>query len=280
MKRKILQVLSVMVVMLLCGALLCGCSTNKEEKAASDNRLQEIINKGELTAGCVLTFAPVGFIDEKGEPQGFDVEIARLLADSLGVKLNIIEVTSDERIPALETDKVDVVIGNFTRTMSRAQKVMFTDPYIVAGYMMLARAESGYSVPEDAANDRIAVVKGSSADVLVEKLFPSCDMSYVETSSDGLVAVKNGQADAFIEDSTYQLFQADQDDELVTVGGILAALDYNAFGVKQGEYGWLQYLNQFIFTINADGTTDALYRQFLGSSMPDVLNPPLPVVGK
>lgn len=274
------RVLSLILAVVLCLGL-CACSTGSgggnDGGAAKDNRMQEIINKGEITVGCVLTFAPVGYIDENGDPQGFDVELARLLADSLGVELNIVEVTSDERIPSLETDKVDVVIGNFTRTLARAQKVMFTDPYIVAGYMMLARADSGYQVPEDAGKDRIAVVKGSSADELCMKLFPDCDMSYVETSSDGLVAVKNGQADAFIEDSTYQLYQADMDAALVTVGGILSSLDYNAFGVKQGEYGWLQYLNQFIFTLNADGTVDRLYQQFLGSSMPDVLNPTFPV---
>lgn len=275
MKAK--RIFSFAVAAVLSLTMLSACGDSGGTQSGGDDRMQQIIEKGEITVGCVLTFAPVGYIDEAGEPQGFDVEIARLLADSLDVELNIVEVTSDERIPALETDKVDVVIGNFTRTLSRAQKVMFTDPYIVAGYMMLARSDSGYSVPEDAATARIAVVKGSSADTLCMELFPNCDMSYVETSSDGLVAVKNGQADAFIEDSTYQLYQADLDDDLMTVGGILSSLDYNAFGVKQGEYGWLQYLNQFIFTINADGTTDRLYKQFLGSSMPDILNPALPV---
>ena len=102
----------------------------------------------------------------RGEPDGYDVDIAKLLAEDLGVELEVIDTTSANRIPNLQTDKVDVVFCNFTRNGERGREIDFTDPYVVASQALLVQKGSGITNVEDLPGKTVATVKGSTnADV-------------------------------------------------------------------------------------------------------------------
>jgi polar amino acid transport system substrate-binding protein len=247
-----------------------------KQQASATGTLQKVVQSKKLTVGVILSFPPFGFKDEKGQPQGYDVDLARAVAKSLGVEdkdLTIMDVTSDARIPSLETGKVDLVIGNFTRTLERAQKVDFTNPYIVAGERMIVKKGSGIESIKDLDRKKLAVIKGSTNADLVKKKTPTAEAVYFTTSADAIAAVKNGQADAFMEDSNFLAFQAKENPELEVVGESDRALEYNAFGVKKGDQDWLNYLNLFVFQINNDGTNKELYRKWFGTDLPYDLNP-------
>ncbi|MGY4647814.1 ABC transporter substrate-binding protein [Mycobacterium sp. URHB0021] len=232
--------------------------------AAADSALRHVLATGTLRVASCLSFTPFGFTNPQGQPDGYDVDIAKELAKDMGVKLEVVDTTSSNRIPNLQTSKVDVVFCNFTRTMERAKEIAFTDPYVVATEGLLVRSGSGVTSLESMKGRTIAVVKGSTnADVLRER---GIDVKVAEfdSSQAAVLAVKQGQADAMVEDSNYLQYQAKLNPGLQVVTSNLVPLEYNAFGVKQGDQVWVDYLNQFLFDLSSSGKNLELYRKWFG----------------
>jgi polar amino acid transport system substrate-binding protein len=281
-KKKLMAVLAAgMVAVSITGCSATGgdnAATNPSssvQKVQSKSTLQKVLETKKLTVGVILSFPPFGSKDTSGKPIGYDVDLAKAVAKSLGVAdkdLTLVDVTSDARIPSLETGKVDLVIGNFTRTLERAQKIDFTDPYVVAGERMIVKKGSNISSVKDLNGKKLAVVKGSTnADIVAEKA-PGAQAVFFSTSAEAVTAVKNGQADAFMEDSNFLAFQAKQNPELEVVGKP-EHLEYNAFGVRKNDQEWLNYLNLFVYQINTDGTNKDLYNKWFGTDLEYDLNP-------
>jgi polar amino acid transport system substrate-binding protein len=86
-----------------------------------------------------------------------------------------------------------------------------------------------------------------------------------DSSQAAVLAVKQGQADAMVEDSNYLQYQAKLNPGLEVVTSNLVPLEYNAFGVKQGDQLWVDYLNQFLFELNTSGKNLELYRKWFGT---------------
>ncbi|MEX2460424.1 MAG: transporter substrate-binding domain-containing protein [Paenibacillaceae bacterium] len=269
-KSLLVASLSVLIAVSLVGCTL-GKSTNN---AAQSNvsTLQKAIQTKKLTVGCILSFPPFGYKDEKGDPQGYDVDLAKAIAKSLNAEITIVDVTADARIPSLETGKVDLVIGNFTRTLERAQKIDFTNPYIAAGERLLVKKGTVTKI-EELNGKKFAVTKGSTNADIVKKHVPNAEIVYSTTSADAVQLVKNGQAAAFIEDSNFLQYQAKLNPDLEVIGDSLIMPEYNAFGVKKGDQDWLNYLNLYLFQINTNGENKALYKKWFGNDLPFKLNP-------
>ena len=136
----------------------CGSS----DTATAPDKLEEVIAAGKVRVGDCLSFAPFGFIDETGKPAGYDVDIATEMAAQLGVELEMVDTTADNRIPNLQTDKVDVVICNFTENPVRAKQINFTIPYVIAGEVLLVKKDSDINGICDLDGKTVAVVTGST----------------------------------------------------------------------------------------------------------------------
>src|SRR3954464_3428563 len=232
--------------------------------AGAASALRPVLTTGTLKVASCLSFTPFGFTDPQGQPDGYDVDIAKELAKDMGVKLEVVDTTSSNRIPNLKTNKVDVVFCNFTRTLERAKEIAFTDPYVIATEGLLVRTGSGVASLESMKGRTVAVVKGSTnADVLRER---GIDVKVAEfdSSQSAVLAVKQGQADAMVEDSNYLQYQAKLNPGLQVVTSNLVPLEYNAFGVKQGDQVWVDYLNQFLFDLSSSGKNLELYRKWFG----------------
>jgi polar amino acid transport system substrate-binding protein len=232
--------------------------------AAADSALRHVLASGTLKVASCLSFTPFGFTNPQGQPDGYDVDIAKELAKEMGVKLEVVDTTSSNRIPNLQTNKVDVVFCNFTRTLERAKEIAFTDPYVVATEGLLVREGSGVTSLDSMKGRTVAVVKGSTnADVLKDR---GIDVKVAEfdSSQAAVLAVKQGQADAMVEDSNYLQYQAKLNPGLQVVTSNLVPLEYNAFGVKQGDQVWVDFLNQFLFDLSSSGKNLELYRKWFG----------------
>ena len=139
----------VMAVSVAVGLTACQQKTDSQGNSTQTGTLQKVLKERKMTVGCILSFPPFGYKSEDGTPMGYDVDMIHELADSLGVEVEIVEVTADARIPSLETGKVDAVFGNFTRTLERAQKIDFSNPYVVAGERLLVKKGSGINTVDD-----------------------------------------------------------------------------------------------------------------------------------
>ncbi|QOV69694.1 transporter substrate-binding domain-containing protein [Citrobacter sp. BDA59-3] len=255
---------------------VAGCTPTEEKQvagAAPQSTLQTVLQRGTLRVGDCLSFAPFGFYDKDGKPDGYDVDLAKALAKEMGVKLEMVNTTSANRIPNLQTNKVDVVFCNFTRNLERAKEIGFTHPYVVASEAMLVRKESGIKSAHDMTGKTIATVKGSTNGDEVRSMGIEVKIQEYDSSQAAILAVKQGQADAMIEDNNFLAYQARLDPTLTVTNEALVPLEYNAFGVKQGDQVWLNYLNEFLFEINASGENATLYQKWFGDKPRYPLNP-------
>ena len=258
------------------GALaLTACSKVAAPTAggAADSTLQQVLQRGTLRVADCLSFAPFGFYNKDGQPDGYDVDLAKELAKQMGVKLEMVNTTSADRIPNLQTGKVDVVFCNFTRNLERAKQIAFTNPYVVASEALLVKKSSGIKSINDMANRTIATVKGSTNGDEVRSLNMQVKIQEYDSSQAAILAVKQGQADAMIEDNNFLAYQASLDPDLTVTNEALVPLEYNAFGAKAGDQVWLNYLNLFLFQVNASKLNAQLYKKWFGADPRFPLNP-------
>jgi polar amino acid transport system substrate-binding protein len=125
-----------------------GCSRSATTAAAGSSKLNEVLKRGTVIVGTGSTNPPWHFEDEKGDLQGFDIEMARLLAKGLfddPSKVQFVRQASDARVPNLQTGQVDVVFQFMTVTAQRAQLVDFSIPYYREGVGTLLRRTSAYA---------------------------------------------------------------------------------------------------------------------------------------
>ncbi|MEV0401101.1 transporter substrate-binding domain-containing protein [Actinoallomurus sp. NPDC050550] len=255
------------------GSLAACSSGGGAATAQRDSTLQKVIRAGTLNVASCLSFPPFGSKDQSGRPQGFDVDVAGAMAKALGVKLKVIDTTSANRIPNLQTNKVDAVVCNFTITPERAKQIAFTDPYVVAGEVLLVKKSSNISGLKDLSGKTVAVTKGSTDGDAVKKGNPQAKIQEYDTSSAGVLAVKQGQADAMVEDSNFLNYQAKLDPSLKVTRTSVVPLEYNGIGVRAGDPTWLQWVNTWLRDFNTSGEGDALYKKWFGVDRVFKLNP-------
>ena len=171
--------------------------------AQQESRLDKIIASKTLTVGIILSLPPFGMKNDAGEPDGFDVDVAKLAAEKLGAKLEIVDTTAADRIPNLRTDKVDMIIGQFTRNSERAKVVSFSDPYITAVVMAIAVPKDSpiTSVDLSAFDGKSVGVQSSTTHAAyAEQELKGADVKYYKTADDYKLDLSSGRLDAAMDD--------------------------------------------------------------------------------
>ncbi len=138
----------------------------------------------------------------KTSPSGFSVDLANELGQYLGKKIQIEEMSYSALINALMSKKVDLIISSMTITEDRLQQVDFSDPYASSHLSLLINANSPVNTPEDLDNKdvKIAVKKGTTGHIFVEKNYPNAQILAFEKDSEAIMEVAQGRTDAFIYD--------------------------------------------------------------------------------
>lgn len=249
------------VLLLTVVAFLLG-SMALPGSAQEMSRLDKILKDGKITVGLYLANPPWGSRDEAGNPIGYDVDLAKQLAEDLGVELDMVETTNEARVPMLVAGKADAVIATFTRTLERAKSIDFTDPVVMSGAIILARAGSGINGMEDLNGKIVAYEHGSTAEVLVEKYAPEAESLKVTTKQDMLLALRQGKADATIVDAIQAAFLVNQEPDVYELGGPLVASEFISIGLPKGDQNWLNWMNLWVFEMHAFGKNRELYNKW------------------
>ncbi len=231
----------------------------------SGSVLNDVIKKNKLIVGMEVEFFPFEYANEKGEPVGFDVDIARLAAEELGVELEIKDMKFSGLIPALQGGKVDMIISGMTRTLTRAKSVTFTDPYFETGLCVLLsqkKAQGVNEVKDLNAPDRIIAVKlGTTGDLITAKLFPKAQVNRYKDETACVREVVTGRADAFLYDQLSISKHHRENPE--TTRAILEPFTYEPFAIaiRKGDFDFHNWLNMYLETIKRDGRYQELYEK-------------------
>jgi polar amino acid transport system substrate-binding protein len=167
--------------------------------------------------GVKCDFPPFGFIDVKGNNDGYDVQIARRFAELAFGKKNRVSltcVTTPSRIPTLTSGRVDMIISTLTWTAARADQIDFSVPYYSATGRLLVKNDSAVHSLADLKGRTIATTRGSIYGTWVRNCFKDSNLLEVDSPAAATLAVQNGQADTFMFDDAFVLGVATQDPSL------------------------------------------------------------------
>lgn len=265
------------VVAALAALTAAGCSSSGASGSGaggapvSDSHLTKVLKSHTIRVGVQSEAAPWGVQKSDGTFEGFDIDLANALGESLGAKVKFIPVTNESRIPMLQADKADVMIASFTATDERAQQVAFTIPYAAGGTLIAVPNDSSIQSYDDLAGKSVSASRGSIGEQILTAHFPDAKPALYNSFADSVQALKSGKVDALIENNVIvpQLVQKDPD--LRILQGPVLEPSLMAMGVQQGDEVWLDYLNNFIRNYNVSGKNEAASQKWLSQPMPDFL---------
>lgn len=229
--------------------------------------IDRIQSKGELVVSLNKGYPPFSMMID-GQPEGLDVDLARLLAEYLGVSVRFIRPESyDQQIPRLLAGESDIIMAAMTRTVARGLKVGFTDPYFEVSQAALVRRN--IAPPEaDSYFDllaieglRLGVKAATTHEAFARELFPGSAIKLFPTAESAAEALLKGDVDAMVADSPFvRVWERTHPQHYLDIKALLTPVtkEYYAFAVRQGDPVFLDWLNLFVDQITIDGTLDLL----------------------
>ena len=237
--------------------------------ATSAQTLAEIKKKGELTVGMLVDFPPYGTTNSSNQPDGYDADVARLLAKDLGVKLNLLPVTGPNRIPFLLTNKVDLLVASLAITPERAKQVQFSQPYAAASIVLYGDKKTNMKAAPDLKGKRVGVARASTQDVALTAIAPEgTEIRRFDDDASAMQALLSGQVDA-IGCSTTVAAQIDKRAPANTYENkFLLRQQVMGIVMRPGQAELLKTVDAFVARNTANGELNKLYRKWLETDLP------------
>ncbi len=253
-------------------ALTACTSSGNNGVAAGGSTLNKVVTGKKLTVGVFADAPPYGVLNSSGEYEGFDIDKAKALAGSLGAEIEYVSTTNANRIPLLESGKVDVVIAALTNLDKRAQVVAMTRPYAAEGQVVLVPKGSPIASYGDLAGRNVAATRGSVPATVLESRFPDAKASLFEAVADSVQALRSGKVDALMESNSVAAgILKDSGDAFQIVKAPALSPSVVSFGVKMGDQVWLNYLDNFLLNYNISDAANESYRKWLGTDVPELI---------
>ncbi len=197
--------LKVFVFVTSLALLVTGCATTGTtgERSASPT-LDRILERGELVVGTTGNMPPMNMKTKTGEIIGLDVDLGRVMASSMGVKLRLEPMPFADLLPALQAGNVDMIIAGMTITPERNLNVAFVGPYFNSGKCVLSKIETLAKAEEvDTINRpdvRLTALKGSTSQIFIEELAPKARLTAAKDYEEAVNLVLTDKVDAMIAD--------------------------------------------------------------------------------
>jgi len=234
--------------------------------------LEKIMQRGTLRVGLEAGYMPFEMTDKKGNIVGFDVDMVTEMAKAMGVKLELVNTAWDGIIPALLSDKFDIIASGMTVNQERNLKINFADPYIIVGQTALINAVDADKITswKDLNAEGITITSklGTTGEQAVKRLMPKATYKSFETESEAMLEVLNGKTTATVYDLPMtSIFYAERGKE----GGmkfLSEPFTYEPLGwaINKGDPDFLNWLNNFLRQTKNDGRYEAIYTKWFGSN--------------
>src|SRR5690554_4572245 len=231
--------------------------------------LEEIQERGTVNIGMLVDFPPFGIMNEQNQPDGFDADVAKLLAEDMGVEVNLVPVTGPNRIPYLISNQVDLLVASLGITEERAKSVDFSDPYVGIQISVYGEKDIEISEPEDLEGITIGVARASTQDTGITELAPEgAHIQRFDDDASAVQALLSGQVDV-IGCSNTVIAQLEQ----MAPGRFDVKFDISeqvqGIAVRPGSSELLDYINDFLQRVKDDGRLDEIHQKWLDSPLPE-----------
>ncbi len=228
-----------------------------------------ISERGSVKVGVKEDQPGLGYLDPTtGERTGFDVDIARWIAASLGYDEDQIEfpaIPSANREQAIVNGDIDYYVGTYSITDKRKEQISFAGPYFITGQGLLVAADNDdIEGPDDLAGKNVCSATGSTSIQRIKDEHPDATTTEFDTYSQCVEQLKSGQVDAVTTDEAILIGYAAQDpDNLKVVGDVFSEERYGV-GIQKGDTAFVEFVNE-LFTDGGD-TWEAIFENNLGAA--------------
>jgi glutamate transport system substrate-binding protein len=239
-------------------------------------RLQEA---GKVRVGTKFDQPLFGQKNLDGNLEGFDVEIAKIIAGELGIEasgIEWVESVSANREPFIQQDKVDFVVATYTINDKRKQVVDFAGPYYVAGQDIMVKKGNplGIAGPDDLAGKKVCSVTGSTPAENIRTNYPQAELTEFDVYSKCAEALKNGQVEAVTTDNVILLGLISQDQESFELVGKKFTEEPYGIGVKKGDTAFRNFINDVLEQAVQDGRWQQAWAATAGKVATGSATPP------
>ena len=232
--------------------------------------LDRIIEAGLVKIAVPQDLPPFGSVQD-GQLKGYDVDVAKLLAADLGVRLELVPVTSVSRIPALLTERVDLVIANLGISPDRAKTVAFSSPYAPFFSGVFGAPDLAVKSPADLQGKKTAVTRDTIEDRELTKIAPQgAEIVHFDDNNATVSAFLSGKADLIATGNVVVATLLKQDPQRKIESKFRLKESPAGIGVRRGEPELLNWLNVFVFHKKLSGDLDRLSRQWFGEPLPSL----------
>lgn len=276
MKKSIQKSIILLLVLSLTFLFACGKDGGqKTNEGQEKTKLDQIKEKGELVLGTSADYPPMEWIQVNGKDQnivGVDIEIAKAIADKLGVKLVIKNMDFTGLLNSLNADDIDIVLAGMVANEKRRKEVDFSEPYYAGGQVLLVRKgeEGNYKTIEDLKGKKIGTQMGTIQQEYADANFEG-NVTGLENNNNLLMELKNKTFDCLFmaELPAKQFAYANDDLALIEDLGVPNE-DGNAVAVKKGNPELLDVINEVIKDLKEKDKVASWFDQYVEISTKEI----------
>lgn len=221
----------------------------------------EVKAAGYLTVGINCTYPPAGYVGLDGKPAGYEYTMVKRLAESAfgsadGLRTQC--VNDSNRIPFLQSGKIDAILASLAFTPARAEQLDYSKPIWVSNLQLIVPRDSTVATYADLAGKTVVTPTGSTYQTWLQKCVPQAKLVTVQTAAEGATMLSQGRTDAFAYIDVYGFNYAQMQKNFKVVGP-LAASAVQGIGVKKGNKAMLDWVNAVVEQMRQE---DAFYKAF------------------
>jgi len=244
----------------------CTNSTNAPAASSGESLLKTIQSRGTLNVTTSLLYPPEFYKDKSGNPAGYDIDILKMLASDLGVKLNIIDVPDNAaNIANVQSGKADIVSAGLVNTPKRSLVLNFTRGYVPYTQVVVVPTNGANSVADlNQPGKKITALTASTAFFRAQLLFPKATVTPL-AQDEALLSVATGKADAcLIEIYLATPFIAQHSNTKLMNNGQAVATEFGCWGIVAGDYLLWKYLDNWIAYNTDNSQIPGMYKNTIG----------------
>lgn len=238
----------------------------EQESADADAAVSEVLADGVLTVGTNAEFPPFEYVNDNGEPDGFDIALIKAIGEKLGVTVEVENMEFEALVSAIGS-KIDLAIAGMTVTDERQASVDFSNPYYDALQYVIVPEGSEIASFDDLAGKNIGVQLGTTGDFIASDDVEGANVSQYNKGVDAVNDLLNGRVDCVIIDKNpAQVFETQFSGQIKALDGAQFGFEVEnyAIALPKGDAALAQQVNKALEEIKADGTFDQLVADYIG----------------
>lgn len=233
--------------------------------AHAQTALDDVLARKQINIAIPTDFPPYGFVGTDLKPQGLDIDMAHYIGAKLGVKVELVVVTSANRIPYLQTKKADLVISTLGKNAEREKVIDFTAAYSPFFQAVFAAKGTVVKGAADLAGKSVGVTRGAIEDLELTKIAPAgADIKRFEDNNATVSAFVSGQVQVIATGASVAGNMMARNPQLGTEYKFVLKDSPNFIGVGKGEDKLRLKVNEIIAAAKASGDIDKMAQKWLG----------------